>query len=655
MNIMPEGVFVIIWFVFLALVGAGVYAVFAWRNMERRDDPDPGIGTPRRVYFYFAAFVGLMMTASGATIIVSTILDSLFGANGADDYTTSLASGLSLAVVGIPAWLFHWRFVQRAAERTAADRRSVFRNLYIYTALGVSLSLIGFSAFLAIEYALGASAAMDLSLGEDGGGFSGFPWAALAVWGAVWGFHWRTASAESAGMSAETLAIRRMYLYLASAAFAAMLAMGAFALARVGIGEGYQAAFGAPPDRDEYFSPGDEARTALAAALVGCAAWAAHWLMFAAGDRRSVLRWAHILIAALGGGAALALAGGAYALYAVMEWAVGAADVSAAQHFASPTAIAPAMMAVAAAIWLYHGKRMWEEAGDSPRGIARIYALALAAIGLFFIALGESLGADGGGSDFREGAAYILATLAVGFPVWWFAWRRARAFASEDPQTERAAPARKVYTLGILCLGMLALTGGSSAALFVILRDLLGANVSANTLIDLALPMSYGLPAAVILPYHWIVYRQDRAFYPEDAAPIARKEVILAASPDLADDLAAALEANLGYPVRTLNDAESQTFGDAPDAEALANAARAIAESDSRRALVIAERGRTARDLAGLNGGLAVAMSRPWERGRPFPAVKRDLLNRIAPLGARASRPHCPRPIPLLIKKGLQG
>ena len=608
-NIMPEGVFVIIWFVFLALVGAGVYAVFAWRNMERRDDPDPGIGTPRRVYFYFAAFVGLMMTASGATIIISTVLDSLFGANGADDYTTSLASGLSLAVVGIPAWLFHWRFVQRAAERTAADRRSVFRNLYIYTALGVSLSLIGFSAFLAIEYALGASAAMDLSLGEDGGGFSGFPWAALVVWGAVWGFHWRTASAESAGMSAETLAIRRMYLYLASAAFAAMLAMGAFSLARVGIGEGYQAAFGAPPGRDAYFSPGDEARTALAAALVGCAAWAAHWLMFAAGDRRSVLRWAHILIAALGGGAALALAGAAYALYAVLRWAVGVADVSTAQHFASPTAIAPAMTAVAAAIWLYHRKRMWAEAGDSPRGIARIYALALAAIGLFFIALsvagiadtaltalGESLGARGGGSDFREGAAYILATLAVGFPVWWFAWRRARAFASEDPQTERAAPARKVYTLGILCLGMLALTGGSSAALFVILRDLLGANVSANTLIDLALPMSYGLPAAVILPYHWIVYRQDRAFYPEDAdtedaAPTARKEVILAASPDLADDLAAALEANLGYPVRTLNAADSQTFGDAPDADALANAARAIAESDSRRALVIAERG----------------------------------------------------------------
>ena len=328
--IMPEGVFAIIWFVFLALVGAGVYAVFAWRNMERRDDPDPGIGTPRRVYFYFAAFVGLMMTASGATVIISTVLDSLFGANGADDYTTSLASGLSLAVVGIPAWLFHWRFVQRAAARTAADRRSVFRNLYIYTALGVSLSLIGFSAFLAIEYALGASAAMDLSLGADGGGFSGFPWAALAVWGAVWGFHWRTASAESAGMSAETLAIRRMYLYLASAAFAAMLAMGAFTLIHVGIGEGYQAAFGAAPNRDIYFSQSDEALTALAAALVGCAAWAAHWLMFAAGDRRSVLRWAHILIAALGGGAALALAGGAYALYAVLRWAIGAADVSAA-------------------------------------------------------------------------------------------------------------------------------------------------------------------------------------------------------------------------------------------------------------------------------------------------------------------------------------
>ena len=612
MYIMPEGVLLITWFVFLAIVGASVYAVFVWRNMERRDDPDPGIGTPRRVYFYFAAFVGLMMTASGANVIVSTVLDALFGANGADDYTTSLASGLSLTVVGLPVWLFHWRFVQRAAARAAADRRSIFRNLYIYTALGVALSLIGFSALMALEYALGASLATDAAQVWSDGGFDGFPWAALAVWGAVWGFHWRTASAESAGMSAETLAIRRMYLYLASAAFLALLALGAFSLARFALAEGYQAAFGVSPERDAYIPPGAEARTALAALLVGCAAWTAHWLMFAAGDRRSVLRWAHTFIAALGGGAALALAGGAYALYSVLQWATGAADGSTARHFAEPTATAPAMIAVAAGIWLYHRNRMWAEARESPRGIARIYALGLAAIGLFFIALsvaavaetafsalGELWDADVRGADFRdvrEGVAYMLATLAFGAPVWWFAWRLARAFASENPQVERAATARKVYILGVLCLGMMALIGGSSAALFVLLRDLLDASVSTGTLFDLALPMSAVLPPAVILPYHWAVYRQDRAFYPEDAdaeaaPPIARKEVILAAAPELSDDLAAALEANLGYPVRTLAESDSQTFADAPDADALATAARAIAESDAPRALVIAERG----------------------------------------------------------------
>ena len=611
MYIMPEGVLLIIWFVFLAIVGASVYAVFVWRNMERRDDPDPGIGTPRRVYFYFAAFVGLMMAASGANVIVSTVLDALFGPSGADDYTTSLASGLSLTVVGLPVWLFHWRFVQRAAARAAADRRSIFRNLYIYTALGVALSLIGFSAFMALEYALGASLMTDAAQVWSDGGFSGFPWAALAVWGAVWGFHWRTASAESAGMSAETLAIRRMYLYLASAAFLAMLALGAFSLARFALAEGYQAAFGVSPERDDYYPPGAEARTALAAALVGCAAWAAHWLIFAAGDRRSVLRWAHIFIAALGGGAALALAGGAYALYSVLQWTAGAADGSTARHFVEPTATAPAMIAVGAAIWLYHRNRMWAEARESPRGVARIYALGLAAIGLFFIALSVAAVAEtafralgalwdaspvGRDTDFRDGMAYIPATLAAGAPVWWFAWRWARAFASENPQVERAATARKVYILGVLCLGMMALIGGSSAALFVLLRDLLDASVSAGTLFDLALPMSAVLPPAVILPYHWAVYRQDRAFYPEDAdaedaPPIARKEVILAAAPDLSDDLAAALEANLGYPVRTLAESDSQTFSDAPGADALASAARAIAESDAPRALVIAERG----------------------------------------------------------------
>ena len=602
----------IIPFAFLAIVGASAYAIFVWRNTDRRDDDDPGIGTPRRVYFYSVSFVALMMAASGASVILSTALDSLFRDGGAGDFADTLALGLALVAVGVPVWLFHWRFVRRAAARTAAERRSVFRSLYLYTTLGAAFTMLGVSAFGAAEFALFA------------GRFDGFAWAAIPVWGAVWAHHWRVASAES-GASAETLAIRRMYLYLASAVALAALAIGAWNLAGAALLDIYRAAFGAPSPADGLAILGDETRSALAAALVGAVGWIAHWFIFARGDRRSVLRWAHLLIAALGGGFAVALIGFAAALYAALQWAAGAADSSLADHFAElPKPLAA--VAVGACLWQYHRKRGWAEASETAHFVqsaepvsaaARIYALALTAIGLVavgmalaalaetsLVALAERAGADMAyyyGPDLRDRLAYILTLLAVGCPVWWTSWRLARSLASDNPHVERTAAARKVYTLGVLCLGLLALLGGGSAALYTLLSDLLDANLSAETLLDLALPMSAVLPPAVILPYHWIVYRQDRAFEPDEEEyagaesgkpPIVRKDVtLLAESPALADETAAALESALGYPVRRLHDADSQLFGDggALDDSAPEEAARAIAESGKGRALVIKE------------------------------------------------------------------
>lgn len=589
-------------FAFLAIVGASAYAIFVWRNTDRRDDADPGIGTPRRVYFYSVSFVALMMAASGASVILSTALDSLFRDGGAGDFADTLALGLALVAVGVPVWLFHWRFVQRAAARTAAERRSVFRNLYLYTTLGAAFTMLGVTAFGAAEFALFA------------GRFDGFAWAAIPVWGAVWAHHWRVASAES-GASAETLAIRRMYLYLASATALAALGIGAWNLAGAALLDIYRAAFGAPLWAESRGVLGDETRSALAAALVGAVGWIAHWFIFARDDRRSVLRWAHLLIAALGGGFGAALIGFGFALHAALQWAAGAVDGSLSDHFASlPESLSA--VAVGAAIWMYHKRRAWDEALESiaaARRIARIFALAATAMGIvavglglaalaetFLVALAERAGADMAyyyGPDLRDRLAYILTMLALGCPVWWTSWRLARSLASDDPQAERTAAARKVYTLGVLCLGLLALLGGGSAALYALLSDLLEANLSAETLLDLALPMSAVLPPAAILPYHWIVYRQDRAFEPEEEdagaesakPPTIRKDVaLLVETPALADETAAALESALGYPVRRLHEADSPFFGDGAAEEA----AQAIAESGKGRALVIAERGR---------------------------------------------------------------
>ena len=596
----------IIPFALFAVGGAAVYAVFVWRNTDRRDEVDPGIGTPRRVYFYLASFVSLMMAASGAATALATLLDSAFREGGADAYADSLAMGLALVAVGLPVWLFHWRFVQRAAARTPAERRSVLRNLHVYTALGVALGFIGFSAFRVVQFALFA------------GAFDGFAWGGAPVWGAVWAYHWRVASAERAGASDETLAIRRMYLYTASAVALAAAALGVAILARVVLLDGYQTALGITLEEGGIDALGVEARSALAAALVGGVGWTTHWLMFARGDRGSVLRWAYLLIAALGGGFGAMVVGFGYGLYAAMQWAADAVEGSLAEHLATlPTSMV--VIAVAAAIWRHHRNRIWPEAGWSSLALAlaRIYMLALAAMGLFAVALALAAVADAlllalaerGGAPFmrefdnwglRDRLAYIVTLLSIGCPLWWISWRQAQEFASEDPQTERDAPVLRMYALGVLCLGLMALIGGASAALYTFLSDLLADGaLSAATLRDLALPMSAVLPPAVILPYHWIVYRRERAFEPEppdaaapdDGETFEPKQVTLIAPPEVADALATALASALGYPVEITRWSDSQTFTPLPDEGVAAAAARAIAESPEMRALVVPERG----------------------------------------------------------------
>ena len=604
MNDIELALALIIPFAIFAVGGAAVYAVFVWRNTDRSYEVDPGIGTPRRIYFYLASFVSLMMAAGGAASVLAALLDSVFRGG---DFSETLAMGLALVAVGLPVWLFHWRFVQRAAARTPPERRSVLRNLHVYAALGVALGFIAFSAFSAVQLALFA------------GAFDGFAWGGAPIWAAVWAYHWRVASAERAGASDETLAIRRMYLYLASAVALAMAALGAAILARVILLDIYQAATGVALAEEGLDAFGDEARSALAAALVGGAGWVAHWLMFARGDRRSVLRWAYILIAALGGGFAVMLSAVGFAVYAVMQWAMDAVEVPIAEHLAIlPTSLV--VVVVSVGIWRYHVNRMWKETTvERAPLLARIYMLALSAMGLVAVALAlagiadmalralaelggaENAYARNGGLDFQDRLAYILTLLALGCPVWLVSWRGERAFAEEFPRPEPApTPVRKMYALGVLCLGLLALIGGASGALFVFLSDLLADGaLSAGTLLDLAYPLSAVLPPAAILPYYWMVYRRERAFEPEtdeDAAPVAdetvaRKDVTLLAPPESADALAALLSSALGYPVEIERWSDSQTFESRPDENATAAASRAIAESDAPRALVVAERG----------------------------------------------------------------
>lgn len=536
----------------LAVVGAIIYGVFVWRRKSAEAGPDVGIGTPRRFYFYSISFIALMLLISGITMVLMTLLDELFGGPVIRESTTRLATGLALTIVGLPLWGFHWRFVQQKVDQQPSERQSILRKLYLYVSMGVAVGFLAYNGYKVIEWALQV------------GDFPAFSWAAVLVWSPVWAYHWWIGSTERDETSSLTLGISRLYHYLASALGIAMLASGVGFLIYFTLNEGYSAAFAVDITGTERLW-GDAARTALSVSLVGGLIWWTHWFRFSYGDRSSVLRWIYLFAATVGGGTVASLVGAGVVIYASISWFLGAAGDAARSHFDDvPAGIAT--VAVGVTLWVYHRRRMITESSEREAfHVDRSYDLLIAAIGLVTVAFASGAVLDTFfrlisdstslvmvvSVQWRERLALILTLFLIGTPVWLAHWRRIQLPALANPEVERVALPRKLYVMGVLCLGLLALVGGASSTLFIFLRDLLDAELSANTLRDLSTGLSVVLTALLVIPYHWVQYRQDRELEPDEPesveAPLSKAVTLLVAvgGEDFADEV----EGTLGHRV----------------------------------------------------------------------------------------------------------
>ena len=578
----------------IAVLGGIAYLVFAWIRRGRTTEMHAGIGTPRRFYFYWISFVALMMLASGVLVTFSTLLDELFGGLVMSrSATTKLATGLALVIVGAPLWGFHWRFVQRTVSTLPVERHTILRSLYLYATLGVALGFMAFSGVRLIEFALRVR---DLS---------GLDPAALVVWGLIWAYHWNVVTSGGPESTLETRGIRRLYQYLASAMGVAMLATGVGGILYLLLQEGYSAAFSNLVLEPTPAGLGREAlRSSAALALVGCAIWWSHWLRFAGADHGSVLRWLYLFIAAIGGGAVTAQVGFGLALYEVISWILREPDSLASPFENLPAALATAVVGIA--MWRYFRHRMDSEAEGDVRVIVRqVNDYLLAGMGLVVLAIATASVFDTSIRLFTEGfsstlqgevqwqfrVALILTLAAVGLPTWWRHWRRIEAAATDDPVNERTSLPRKLYVLGVLCLGLLSLVGGASATLFVFLRDLLAVDMSMDTIHDLATALAVVLTAALVIPYHWIVYRKDRELEPDIESPVlepVRKHVTLLTPPG-GGDLVRAVEEALGQSVTLAPWSDPDAYVPSLDSEDLARIAQAVASAQGSQVLLIPE------------------------------------------------------------------
>ena len=548
------GLFSIAFFLLpFVLIGGLIAAVVAARRRDE-DEPDeePGIGTVRRLFLYWLAFVALIFAAAGVSLLMGGALDAIRGETVIADSDTELAVGLAFVVVGAPAWLIFAWLAQRSVGEHPVERRSQARRLYLGLVRGVALVIVMVNAV--------AIGRMVLAV-ED---FEGGPWGWALTWGGVWLLHARVAAGELPP-TASTRLFERLYLYFAALAGLYVLAGGLTAALSSTLLAAYDGAF-RPALVVEAWSEG--LRTAVAVTATGTAVWLWHWLREARHDAASTLWRVHIFLFGILGGMAMAIGGAAVLLHAVLQWFVGEPDAgSAAAHFARLPAAA-SVLAVGTASWLYHRlvlsdataaeaaeRSEPERMHDYVAATAGLLTLAAGTATLLAVTVDALTPADGQllrePGWWRNPLVLGATLLIVGAPLWgryWFQIQRTLAAAGGR---ERPALSRRIFLFAVLGVAVLTVLINLTILLFQIFEAVLEGDVTQAVIDDTRWSIALLLTAAAISVYYWLVLREDQRALAEGAPVRAapRKEVVLLVGGP-ADSLVRELEQSDGVHVR---------------------------------------------------------------------------------------------------------
>ena len=84
----------------------------------------------RRLYFYLVAFISIEVVLWGLVGLLRSIVDDTVS-GGAD----ALAQALALILVGVPIFLIHWLWAQRASSSDPEEKSATLRAVFLYAIL----------------------------------------------------------------------------------------------------------------------------------------------------------------------------------------------------------------------------------------------------------------------------------------------------------------------------------------------------------------------------------------------------------------------------------------------------------------------------------------------------------------------------------------
>ena len=475
--------------------------------------------TVRRLYFYAVALISLEVVLWGGIGLLRSIVDRL-SIGGAE----ALASALALILVGVPIFLFHWLWVQRAAARDDEEKTASLRAIFFYAALIGTLAPVVQNLLALINRLLLGVA--KLSVGRAIlGGTQTWPDNLIAMLMnlIVAAYFWNLLRGEWKALpeTENFVEIRRLYRYLWMLYGLLMSVFGAQQLLHF-----------------IFFIPSNVLGTTgretfvngLALMLVGTPLWIYTWrlcqdALVDPAERESNLRLGVLYLLALGGVITVLTVGGDL-IYVLLNHLLGESSPwdEFMQQIGGPLSVGIPL----ATVWAYFGfwlNRHIEAAADGPQQAAlkRPYYYVLSLIGLVtaFIGVGSLVklildmtmgGSIIGDSFLRERQATVIATLLVGLPLWLWNWltiEKQAAIKGGSGDHARRSVVRKAYLYLVLFASVI---GGMITAVilvFQLLNALLTRHFASDFLVSTLNLLQLLVLFAVVLVYHLLALRRD--------------------------------------------------------------------------------------------------------------------------------------------------
>src|SRR6266487_1338096 len=475
----------------------------------------------RRLYFYLVAFISIEIIVWGSVSLLRSIADNTIS-GGAD----ALAQALALILVGVPIFLIHWLWAQRAAAREEEEKTASIRAMFLYaillgTLIPVAQNLLSFVDRSLVEVTgLGVARAFrpfsEQTIADN--------LIAILMNGIVAAYFWNILRGDWGTLTdKENFSdVRRLYRYIWLLYGLLMTIFGAQQVLRF-----------------LFYIPGDVlgelgrevAVNGIALLVVGTPIWVYAWRVIQDSlvdpeEMGSMLRLGIRYLLSLGG--VITVLTTAWMVINTILNAVLGADISFSEvirQIGGPISIGVPL----GLVWAYYGywlNRHIEAVGDRVRqaGMKRLYNYVLSFIGLvvafvgvaalfnFLIDVITQFGISFTDS-LRNSLTASISSLVVGLPLWLVMWRpmQMEAMASgELGDHARRSVLRKAYLYLALFASVIGGMGTAVGLVYQLIRIVLNVQVSdfLNTVLNLTqLLFLFG----VVLVYHLNVLRRDGA------------------------------------------------------------------------------------------------------------------------------------------------